>query len=222
MSDQHVLHADPEDDAPAEDETHADFEGSPEADNADAPEPEPEPQEASAPASEKEIEKALRAVERAGTTYRNAVDRALREDAQALLPCPRCNAPVAGMIFPPELAPVDDETRAAVLASIGEGTAAAPPLRKAEGVVMCDRCDGWGELEYPTRRPHVLTQPCQACQGNGYRLAPEPASNVSPIVTTTATTTSANVSVVPSCDRCGQPGMQGQPHWCVPAVSVGA
>jgi hypothetical protein len=222
MSEQTEHEHETEGDAPAEDETHADFEGSPEADDSDAPEPEPEPQEASAPASEKEIEKALRAVERAGTTYRNAVDRALREDAQALLPCPRCNAPVAGMIFPPELAPVDDETRASVLASIGEDTEAAPPLREAEGVVMCARCDGWGELTFPTRREHTKKQSCPACNGSGYTLAPEPASNVSPIVTTTATTSSANVNVIPSCDRCGQPGMQGQPHWCVPAVSVGA
>jgi hypothetical protein len=219
MSEQHEQDTEHEGDAPVEDESHADFEGSEEADLADAPEPEPEPQEASAPMSEKEIEKALKAVERAGTTYRGAVSRALKEDAQALLPCPRCNAPVAGMVFPPEMAPVDDETRAAVLASIGEGASAAPPLREAEGVVMCDRCDGWGELTYPTRREHTKTQPCPACTGAGYKLAPEPASNVSHLTTTQASAAFTAGVMASACEKCGQPGMQGQPHWCVPAAT---
>lgn len=184
-------------------------------------EPEPEPQEASAPASEKDIEKALKAVERAGTTYRNAIGRALGEDAQNLLPCPRCNAPVAGLVFPPELAPVDDETRAAVLASIGEGAAAVRKLNPAKGVKECPTCGGWGKLAYPTKVPHVQEQTCPACNDTGYVTDEQAVSNVTPIATTTTSTTTMAVAGRVPCPLCGQSIIPGEGHWCMPAASQG-
>lgn len=144
-----------------------------EADEHEADEDEQQP-EAVAPKSEKEIEKALKAVERAGTTYRNAVSRAMGEDAQQLVPCPRCNAPAAGLIFDPKLVAVDDDTREATLASLGLGAENEPPLREAEGVEMCPRCDGHGQLKYPTRNVHVQTQMCPRCGGQGYVNKDEP------------------------------------------------
>jgi hypothetical protein len=139
--------------------------------------------------------------------------------ANDLVPCELCWYLTPGFHWPGDAAIQSEEQREAVLVAVGGGLDAAPPLREAEGVVMCDRCDGYGELTYPTRREHTKTQPCPACTGAGYRLAPEPASNVSPIVTHADTISVGAVNHVPACPLCGQPGMQGQPHWCVPAAT---
>jgi hypothetical protein len=184
-------------------------------------EPEPEQQEAAAALSEKEIEKANKLLEKEATAHANRIGKIMGEAAQDLVPCELCWSLTPGFHWPGDAAIQDDAQREAVLLAVGGGLDTAPPLREAEGVVMCDRCDGYGELTYPTRREHTKTQPCPACTGAGYRLAPEPASNVSPIVTTTSTSGYTSSTAAPACSLCGQPGMQGQPHWCVPAASAG-
>jgi rubrerythrin len=199
----------PSDDDTIEDEAH------------EAEEAAQEPAEASQPKSEKEIEKALKAVERAGTSYRNAISRAMGEDAQALIQCPRCNAPVAGMVFPVEVAPVDDETREAVLASIGEGVAAGPPLQDAKGVETCPTCLGHGQLKYPTLNPHVQTQQCPKCAGQGYITAGSGQENVysfTPTPPVENATSGTEFASVPS-DAWARPF--GHPHYGIAPANVG-
>lgn len=180
-----------------------------------------EPQEAAAPKSEKEIDRALKAVEKAGTSYRNAISRAMGEDAQAMEACPRCNAPVAGMIFPPDVAPVDEETRDAVLASLGIGGGGASPLNAAKGVRECDVCDGWGQLVYPTKVPHTETQACPKCNGTGYVLDAQAQATPIFAVQETNTATTPTAPANPPCPVCGMAGMKNLPHFCNPQTSAG-
>lgn len=221
MSETHEPIPDEADTPPADEPGQSDDEQA-EEEEREHEQAENEPQEAAAPKSEKEIERALKAVEKAGTTYRNAIGRAMGEDAQALEPCPRCNAPVAGMVFPVEVAPVDDETREAVLASIGEGVAAGPPLQDAKGVETCPVCLGHGELRYPTLKPHTATQACPRCVGSGYitKDEPQPETNVyTPQAwQPTTTTTSGNDYGLP--DSWGRP--VGHPHYGIAPANVGA
>src|SRR5580765_4251045 len=83
-------------------------------------EPEPE-QEARAPASEKEIEKANKALEREATAHANRISKIMGEDAQQLIPCERCWPLTPGFHWPLDAMPVDEAQREAVLASLGEG-----------------------------------------------------------------------------------------------------
>lgn len=221
MSEAHEPVPDEADDAPVDEPGQSDDETA-EAEEHEHEQAEQEQQEASQPKSEKDIERALKAVERAGTTYRNAIGRAMGEDAQALLPCPRCNAPVAGMVFPVEVAPVDDETREAVLASIGEGAAAGPPLQDAKGVETCPVCQGHGQLKYPTLNPHVTTQMCPRCGGQGYVNKDEPQAQTNVYTPEAwqpaAGATGTNDYNLP--DSWGRP--QGHPHYGIAPANVGA
>jgi hypothetical protein len=221
MSEESATEHDGDADEEAPDTSHVPVVGDDDEETEEAeatPEPEPESTEAK---SEREIDAALKKVERAGTTYRNAVSRAMGEDANALVPCPRCNAPVAGMVFPPEVAPVDDETRDAVLASVGLGAGAARQLRPAKGVKECEACGGEGVLEFPTKVPHTKEQQCVTCQGSGYVL--DQPQNVTPLITTSGpfTPTVTVTQTAAACPICGSPDSAGKPHYCVPAASVG-
>jgi len=193
-----------------------------EADHEDTPaEQEPEP-EASAPKSEADVEKATKALTREATAHANRITKIMGEDALSLVPCELCWPLAPGFHFPPEMAPLDDDQKAAVLAAIGMGEDAAPPLRDAEGVRMCDRCDGYGQLRYPTRNEHVKTQMCPACAGQGYKESAPDGANGSGVVTFAPLTTANTATIPPPCPVCGQPGLSAQPHFCAPAVAQGA
>lgn len=184
-----------------------------------ATEDEREPSEAQ---SEKDIEAALKRLERAGTTYRNAVSRAMGETAQDLVECPRCNAPALGLIFPPDQVPVSDEQREAVLASVGMGSARQRQLRPAQGVETCPSCGGEGALEYPTFVEHTKEQQCPKCLGSGYVTKNEPQPNV----VNFAPLPAANGQSEQSWQTQGLPDAWGRPaghqHYNVPPASVGA
>lgn len=171
--------------------------------------------------SEKEIEKATKALEREATAHANRVSRIMGEAAQSLIPCELCAPNIPGFRWPLELAPLDDAQREAVLAAIGQGVEAAPPLKQAVGVRMCDACDGYGQLEYPTRNPHVATQQCPRCAGQGYVSAETPTANVTPIVTSSFGTPTAPQGASAACPICGTMGVRGQPHWCNPVAATG-
>ena len=204
-------------------EAHEAEDGDGGEEEAAAAEPTPEPAATvNAPRSEKDVDRALKALERAGTTYRNAVSRAMGEDAQELEQCPRCNAPVAGMIFPPATAPVDDDTRDAVLASIGQGATASPPLQPAKGVETCPSCLGNGVLEFPTFVAHTREQQCVKCQGAGYVNVdtPQPAITGTSWPAPQGNGELSNTLTFPPADRWGRP--TGHPHYGIPPASVGA
>lgn len=182
----------------------------------EAPEPEPPPPQSSFTVSEALNRKLETERKRHATAIQNLVDQYGQDSA----PCPICERP--------ELAPLIIGTVTEMpyeawqqLAAVG-GHELDEPRREAEGVHMCDRCNGWGELDYPTRNPHMQSQTCPRCGGNGYlpdEAAEQPAAPVvnipgyvppQPLSPTAAGTP----------DNWGRPA--GHPHWGQDPAAVGA
>jgi hypothetical protein len=103
--------------------------------------------------------------EQAKSQARN-VERLADEYGQDVMPCPVCERVDIAPLIVARMVAIPPEGWAA-LAQMG-GAEPEPPHEQAEGVVMCPRCKGWGELDYPTRNPHMARQTCPRCSGNGY------------------------------------------------------
>jgi rubrerythrin len=151
------------DDADDADEEAQEEETAVEQPSADEPEP-----EARAAKSEKEIEKATKALESEANRHAGRVSAIMGDDAILLEVCPRCWPSAPGFIFALDQMPVEDEQRAAVLASLGMGANTGPDLRMAKGVEECPVCGGWGELALPSKSEFHQKMICSACSGNGY------------------------------------------------------
>jgi hypothetical protein len=140
----------------------------------------------------------------------------LGDNATETMLCPLCGDGLMGYLHPGSVFELTDENREAALAFLG---APAPGhLKPAEGVVECSRCDGWGQLEYPTKVEHVQTQSCPRCAGQGYVNAEQTAdSRVEHAISQLAAPPQA-ANGAGACPTCGQPGMAGQPHYCQPVA----
>jgi hypothetical protein len=183
--------------------------------------PPAEPAEASAPPSEKEIEKANRALEKEATAHANRISKIMGEDAQALVPCELCWPLAPGFHWPADVAPIDDEQRAAILAAIGMGDGGASILNDAKGVHECESCSGYGLLAFPTKVQHVKEQQCPACTGSGYVLDAQREAVPLYVAPQQNVTTTAAPPTVPACPVCEMTGMAGLPHFCNPVAASG-
>ena len=116
---------------------------------------------------EKELEKMHKRVATASATYAKKITEILGEEAQLLELCPRCVAGgFPGFVFPPVMAPVDAETKAAVLLSIGEE---APNVSEPDPYSRrCDACKGWGRVLSGSRLNQEKTLRCIPCNGRGW------------------------------------------------------
>lgn len=187
------------------------------------PAEEGEQPEASQPAGtigEKELEKMFRRVDTANATYRKRLVDIMEAEAGVLEPCPRCNEPFLGLIFPPMMKPVSDEQKAAVLVSIGE----AAPLAtlKDPYARRCDTCDGNGVTLSGSRLNQYKAIRCKPCGGKGYiGVGMERADEVAqPAETVALNGGEASVEQAPSVDLWGRPA--GHPDYGVHPQYVGA
>jgi hypothetical protein len=189
-----------------------------EAEQAEEGEAEPEqpPPQSSFTVSEALNRKLESERKRHATAVTNLVD----EYDQDAAPCPICETPDLA----PRIVGVVREMPYeawAQLAAVGDNDLEAPH-RKAEGVHMCERCDGWGELDYPTRNQHMARQTCPRCAGNGYlpdEAAEQPAAPVVQLPGAAPTAAPApTFAGVP--DGWGRP--PGHPHWGQDPAAVGA
>lgn len=116
---------------------------------------------------EKEIEAMHKKLGTARNAYVKKLEGILGDEIQMLEMCPRCIGDgIAGFIFPPQLHPVDDETRTAVLASIGETPADATerdPFSR-----RCEICDGSGVVLTGSKRNAEKVIVCLECKGRGW------------------------------------------------------
>jgi hypothetical protein len=106
------------------------------------PEPEPEASGAAGAVGEKELERMFKKVDTANASYLKKLEGIMGEEVGVLEPCPRCSDPFLGLIFPPMMRPVDEPTKAAVLASVGEE--GEPELEQDPYARRCDVCKGRG------------------------------------------------------------------------------
>jgi hypothetical protein len=154
--------AEPTPDEPAEEEVEGDEVGGVPAEPSDA--------EAAAQVvgmGEKEMEKMHKRVAQASASYAKKITEILGDEAQVLELCPRCvGGGFPGFIFPPLMAPVDPETKAAVLLSIGEE---APNVSEPDPYSRrCDACEGWGRVLSGSRLNQQKTLLCLPCHGRGW------------------------------------------------------
>ncbi len=177
--------------------------------------------EAKAPqfTTEKQLRDLEKKIGRARDAHAKRLGDLLGDAATDTLPCPLCFDGLMGFVLPMDAENLSQDAREAALAFLG--APGATPLREAEGVVMCERCDGWGELVYPSRKPAMVNQPCPACNGNGYRLAPTAPGNVVTFTQLPPTEGGAGVTFGQPCSRCGAPNSEGKPHFCNPTAAVG-
>lgn len=180
------------------------------------------PEAKAAPAkSEREIERDQERLEKEASRHAGRVAEIMGEAAQELELCARCWPLAPGFHWPLNVAPVSDEQRAAVLASLGMGASSEPDLPMAEGVEECPKCNGWGELRLPTKNPHQQKMTCPKCSGNGYiSTAPEPPAWTPPPLDPTAYTTPPTYGTNGGqSDQWGRP--QGHPHYGQNPATVG-
>src|SRR5690242_12185760 len=186
------------------------------------PEAEPTPEQKAAPAkSEREIERDQERLEKEASRHAGRVAEIMGEAAQELELCARCWPLAPGFHWPLNVAPVSDEQRAAVLASLGMGASSEPELPMAEGVEECPKCNGYGELRLPTKNPHQQKMICPMCSGNGYvSNAPEQPAWTPPPLDPAAfappPTFGANGG---QGDQWGRP--QGHPHYGQNPATIG-
>jgi hypothetical protein len=185
------------------------------AEDAEA-EPEPPPPQSSFTVSEALNRKLETERKRHATAVKNLVD----EYDQDAAPCPICETPD---LAPRIIGTVTEMPYEAwqQLAAVG-GNALDEPRREAEGVHMCDRCNGWGELDYPTRNPHMQSQTCPRCGGNGYLPDDAPEQPAAPVVNIPGYVppTAPTPPIAGTPDNWGRPA--GHPHWGQDPAAVGA
>jgi hypothetical protein len=145
-----------------------------EAEEAEEAQPEAEP----APSSQKAVADAGKKLEAEAARHEKRVREIMGDDFEITRPCPACFTP--GFVFDPEVAPMPEETREAVLAFLGDD--GGPNLKPHPDLEMCSFCDGYGELTTGSRNPGALTEICPKCSRQGYvaKNAAQPANGQPP------------------------------------------
>lgn len=131
------------------------------------PEPEPEPENAAASGAqtERDVEKAAKALGKEAEKHAAAVSRIMGEDALGLVLCEACEPGIPGFHWPASLLPTDDPRRPLYeMLSMGEDGSLAHPERYSQ----CAYCKGYGKVLTGSRETLTATITCPECKGAGY------------------------------------------------------
>jgi len=115
---------------------------------------------------ERELEKMFKKVDAANLAYLKRLEGIMGDEIGVLETCPRCGDPFVGLIFPPLMRPASEETKAAVLASVGEQPAQATLQTKYAR--RCEDCDGNGVVLTGSRTNRDKAIKCPECKGRGW------------------------------------------------------
>jgi hypothetical protein len=201
----------------AGDETEAPAQPSEAEQEEEQQEEEREGEQTDQPPTEAEMRAAMAKLEKEDQRHAKRYAEILGEQFQAMVPCPRCLE--SGHIFPPDVAPLDEEQVAAVDASLGR--ADRRNLKRAKDTETCEDCGGEGQVLTGATNPQSLTKACTPCGGLGWvpkgaqsqlsppAAAPGPQANGG---------TDAEV-VVDLRDGWGRPA--GHPHWGQDPAAIG-
>jgi hypothetical protein len=151
----------------------ADKEAEQEAEHEEEAEHEAQPETEPAPSSQKAVADAGKKLEAEAARHDKRVREIMGDDFEITRPCPACFTP--GFVFDPEVAPMPEETREAILAFLGDD--GGPKFKAHPDLEMCSYCDGYGELTTGSRNPGALTEICPRCSRQGYvakNSAPSP------------------------------------------------
>lgn len=149
--------------------------GEPDADDDDQPEPEPE----TAPAppngpTQQEVERALRQIDTAATTYAKKVLSVIPEGVAHLEPCPLCSDAIPAFVDLDRAGKVPEDQKQAVMIYLGY--AREQEYESDPSSEQCTVCKGKGKTATGSKVPGNDSRRCPNCQGYGYY--PPPGSNV--------------------------------------------
>lgn len=161
--------------------------------------------QARVPQTEREMQKLAKRVETAKVALAKKLTEIFGDEATDLILCPRCTSDslpfggIPGFVFPPSIAPVDHETKANVLLSVGEMPEQVTKPDTASR--CCDNCDGYGRVFSGSKVNREKTLVCIACKGKGWVAVGDerrvPANNVAQVTTETGETYPANGYTAP-------------------------
>lgn len=140
------------------------------ADPADE-QPAPEPQ-----VDDKEIEKAFKALGKVRDYVARRVGEIMGDDATQLIPCPACQDLAPGFVWPPSVAALSPEAEAGTRLLLGMQQ--PTDLEAHPSAVICETCQGKGQVQTPSKVPGYDVVDCPTCAATGRTLT----SNVVPIV----------------------------------------
>lgn len=169
------------------------------------------------PPTEAELKAAMGKLEKEDQRHARRYAEILGDQFGLMVPCPRCLE--SGHIYPPELAPLDEEQVAAVDASLGR--ADRRKLKRAKDTETCQDCGGEGQVLTGATNPQSLTKACTPCGGLGWvpvgaqtPSGPTVAANGEPGALRQLTTAAPDLS-----DAWGRPA--GHPHWGQDPAAIG-
>lgn len=147
-----------------------------EAAESEPPEPPSEEEQAQAAAlSQRDIERRIKACEKATTAYVAKVETIMGGDFQQLVPVPLSTGFLIGFAWNPEFQPLDEDQVAATKQLIGVYD--GPKYEQAPDARECPRCNGWGTLTTGSKVTGQQTIKCAVCKGRGWEGE---AANIAP------------------------------------------
>jgi hypothetical protein len=113
-----------------------------------------------------DIEKLHKQIENANRAHVAKIGRIMGDDATALIPCPVCMDFTAGLIFPPEVAPIPEPVKERMKQLLGMD--AWEEMPSAAWAQQCPDCRGYGVVKTGSFVTGKETTRCLNCGGDGW------------------------------------------------------